>query len=427
MTRKTEANRPDRSFRRLTVTRPGEVVEMDSTVLDVMVRMPDGSIRRPELTYAVDVATWSILGTLVMPKTSRGTDLGATVLGLSLLRPQDRPGWKNVTASLEDIFGTTGEWRDQLEAAAVALPRIVPESITVDRGKNFTSVAFAAACRAMEISQVFANPRTPTDKPHVESGFRSIRLGFVQFLAGYTGGSLNKRGVNLESSAVWTLAELRALLEFWVLSEWQNTPQSGLRMSSAPQQLLTPNQMFAALGGSEPVAQTGGLEFEQYLGLLPIVWRTVQPYGVNVHGFTYDSERVHPYRGQRSGLSGEANGRWEIRVDVTCPDRVWFRDHRSCEWLELSRVTPLAARPVLGVAETAVPAVPTRAFDLVRAIHEVQSTRIAAKPQCVNDKSEPFESSVVPLRLLPREEPLETDQAEHRAAQASARRLRVLE
>jgi hypothetical protein len=185
--------------------------------------------------------------------------------------------------------------------------------------------------------------------------------------------------------------------------------------------------MFAALGGIEPGAQTGGLEFEQYLGLLPIVWRTVQPYGVNVHGFTYDSERVHPYRGQRSGLSGEANGRWEIRVDATCPDRVWFRDHRNREWLELNRVTPLAARPVLGSAETAVPAIPTRAFDLVRAIHEVQSARIAAKPLHVSDTTEPSESSVAPLRLLPREEPLPTDQVEHTAAQASVRRLRVLE
>jgi len=44
-TRQSLANRPDRPFRQLTAGRPGEIVEIDSTPLDVMVMLDDGGPR----------------------------------------------------------------------------------------------------------------------------------------------------------------------------------------------------------------------------------------------------------------------------------------------------------------------------------------------------------------------------------------------
>ncbi|WP_167049788.1 transposase family protein [Microbacterium halimionae] len=94
---------------------------------------------------------------------------------------------------------------------------IVPESVTVDRGKVFIGSTFTAACERLEISQTRANPKQGTDKPHVESGFKRIREGFVQYFAGYTGGTISNRGDDPRAEAVWTLSEVQLLLDLWVI------------------------------------------------------------------------------------------------------------------------------------------------------------------------------------------------------------------
>lgn len=55
-TRRTQANRPDRSWGRQAPARPGELVEIDSTPLDLMVLCPDGTMSRADLTVAISVA-----------------------------------------------------------------------------------------------------------------------------------------------------------------------------------------------------------------------------------------------------------------------------------------------------------------------------------------------------------------------------------
>jgi len=56
-TRQSLANRPDSPFRQLTAGRPGELMQIDSTPLDVMVLLDDGIPGRVELTGMVDLAT----------------------------------------------------------------------------------------------------------------------------------------------------------------------------------------------------------------------------------------------------------------------------------------------------------------------------------------------------------------------------------
>ncbi|WP_191892067.1 hypothetical protein [Streptomyces griseoaurantiacus] len=54
-----------------TVMAPGELVMMDSTVLDAFVVLDDGVVERPELTIALDVATRSICAAVLRPKGTR--------------------------------------------------------------------------------------------------------------------------------------------------------------------------------------------------------------------------------------------------------------------------------------------------------------------------------------------------------------------
>jgi hypothetical protein len=56
-TRQTMASQPKRPYGTYTVIRPGQLMEMDSTPLDIAVRLPRGVVGRIELTGLIDVGT----------------------------------------------------------------------------------------------------------------------------------------------------------------------------------------------------------------------------------------------------------------------------------------------------------------------------------------------------------------------------------
>jgi putative transposase len=56
-TRRSLAQRPEAPFSTLTVLRPGEVMQIDSTPLDIAVVLDDGVVGRVELSAVVDIAT----------------------------------------------------------------------------------------------------------------------------------------------------------------------------------------------------------------------------------------------------------------------------------------------------------------------------------------------------------------------------------
>ncbi|WP_299086767.1 Mu transposase C-terminal domain-containing protein [uncultured Microbacterium sp.] len=429
-TRRSKALRPDRTFRGMPVTRPGELVEIDSTPMDVVALRADGSRCRPELTYAIDVATSTICATLIREGATKSVDVGAVLLSRILTPLKKRPGWASTREHAGTLFGpgflpTDDEW-DEL---AGTMPLIVPEAVTVDRGKVFIGSTFTAACERREISQIIANPRQPTDKPHVEGGFRRIRDGFVQYLAGFSGGSVADRGANPESEAVWTVDELQILLDLWVLTTWQTKPQSGLRLPDIPRRTLSPNQMYQALSVAAPQVPVG-LSEADYIALMPMEWRTIQPYGINLHSLTYDSEMLHPFRGRTSGLSGAARGRWEVRYDPYNLRQIWVRDHHADRWITanwtLSTMTdqPLS-REVLHAARANLASDDVRAassIDLLKEVSRLQDERARTRKQSARAKRTPPEPV---LRLV--DDPVVSDSTSSVAQVPISERLRILE
>lgn len=382
VTRRSKAVRPDRTFRPLKPSRPGEVVEIDSTPLDVFVLFPDGTVGRPELTYALDVATGTLCGTLLKAKPAKGVDIGAVLLTRMLTRPHTQPWWADAVRLAKSLVAPNSpHLESELEEMAAHAPLIVPESVTVDRGKVFVGTTFTAACERLEISQTRANPRQGTDKPHIEGGFKRIREGFVQYLSGYTGGNVQDRGADPRADAVWTLNEVQLLLDLWVITTWQTTPQSGLRLPGMPRRTLSPNQMYAALSAAAPQAPVH-LTRDEYIALLPLAWRTVQPYGINFDGLTYDSDDLHPMRGRRSGVGGEAAGKWEVRYDPYNLRQIWVRDHWNDRWVTAHwGLAPQSEHPfsheVLRAAQRAVAreqSQPTT-LDLLEHINRVQRSQ----------------------------------------------------
>ena len=335
-TRRTQANRPDRDYGHQVPSRPGQLVEIDSTPLDVLVLYPDGGSGRVDLTLALDVATRTILAAILSPVATKAVD-AALLLARAMTPPMAQPGWADAVRFSRSLLpeGALAEPEVQTEQLRER-PVVSIESVTIDRGRVFVSNTFLAACERLQISVVKAAPRTPTDKPHVERMFGSINTLFTQYLTGYTGPNVVRRGNDVASEALWPLAQVQDLLDQWIVQCWQNRPHSGLRLPAVPQQHLTPNEMLDALSTVAPGVAVV-FDTDDYIALLPRVWRTVQRYGINFSGLTYDSPDLGPFRNVRSGLrSPEACDKWEVRYDPYRMNRVYLRNHEAGCWVEVA-------------------------------------------------------------------------------------------
>lgn len=322
-TRRSLANRPAGPFGTVQAARPGELVQIDTTPLDVMVLLEDGVSARVELTILVDLATRTICSGLLRPHGTKAVD-AALLLARALVPEPMRPGWPEALrmrasrlphAELAAV--------DSRLADAAAKPVITPETIVCDRGAVFLSETFSSACARLGISLQPAHPRTPTDKGVVERTFSSINTLFCQYVAGYTGRDPTRRGRDVDAQAVWSLAQLQDLFDQWVLAGWQPRPHDGLRHPELPRSALSPNEMYAALvaaAGYLPLALSAG----DYLELLPVGWRQVTAEGIRLGSLTYDCSELNPYRGQPSTHRAKG-GRWAVHHDPYDLGQVWIR------------------------------------------------------------------------------------------------------
>ena len=217
VTRRGLAGRPQRMFSQACPAAPGELMEIDSTPLDVLVLLDDGVPGRVELTGLIDVATRTVPAAVVSP-TAKSVD--ASVLLARALTPEPmRPGWP---ASLAMAHSALPYDRllgiDERLDHAAARPVITPDTIVIDHGSVFVSDNFRASCRHLGISIQPAHLATGSDKPHIEKMFSSLGTLFCQFAAGYLGRSADRRGRHVEGQPLWSLMQMQDLLDEWLIS-----------------------------------------------------------------------------------------------------------------------------------------------------------------------------------------------------------------
>jgi len=330
-TRRSLADRPEGPFGEADAWAPGELMQMDSTPLDVLVRLDDGVVGRVDLTGMIDVATRSVTAAVLRPTTK---SVDASVLLARTVTPEPmRPGWAQALAMSRSAlpYRRLLDIDARLEHAA-ARPVIIPETIVVDHGKVFVSRNFRASCNFLGINFQPAHEGSGWEKGHIERMLGSVASLFAQFVAGYAGSSVERRGRHVERQAAWPVLELQDLLDEWIVT-WQNRPHDGLRDPAHPGRAFTPNEKYAALvetAGYVPVA----LSADDYIELLPATWRAVNAYGVKIKYRTYDDEALNPLRLQRSGVR-ERRDLWEIHYDPYDVSRIWVRDHWQGGWITL--------------------------------------------------------------------------------------------
>ncbi|MFJ7250949.1 Mu transposase C-terminal domain-containing protein [Kitasatospora sp. NPDC098652] len=326
VTRRSKAHGASAPFGEWTVSAPGEVMQIDSTPLDVLVRLDNGVVGKVELTGMIDVATRTLSAAVLRPTTK---SVDASVLLARTVTPElMRPGWVEALKMSRSVLPHRRllSLDERLEHAA-AKPVIVPEMIVCDHGKVFISRNFRASCRFLEIDFQPTHKGAPFQKGHIEKMLGSVATMFAQFLPGYTGRNTDQRGRHPEQENLWSLPELQELLDEWIIAQWHNRPHEGLRDPDHPGRLFTPNQKYAALVescGYVPVALSG----QDYVELLPAAWRAVNSYGVRINNRTYDSPELGPMRLRDSGVTAK-RGLWEVHRDPYDASRVWVRDHRA--------------------------------------------------------------------------------------------------
>ncbi|NEN07756.1 transposase [Diaminobutyricibacter tongyongensis] len=325
---------PKRSFGDTRKYFPGQYVEIDSTPLDAFVYDEDGNVGRPILTIMVDVCTRTIVAhsfRIVAAKAVDHAFLLAQALTPRRLRPNSDQQWRAVLQRFPWVELVSEEERDSLDNTR---PFIAPDSITVDHGTDYTGTTFEAACDLYEVSLLYAAPGTPTDKNHVERTFDTIKRGFVEHLATFTGGSPGHRG-SIEDEPLLDLVTLDQLFDEWVTRVYQNSPHDGLFDPFRPSVTLTPNEMYAAtwdLSPSQPVP----MDTIDYIALLPASRRQIQAQGIQFENRFYDSLALQALRNHapRMDSTGNPINSWELRANPYDPRAIWVLTPEN-DWLEV--------------------------------------------------------------------------------------------
>lgn len=334
--RRRHSSRPAPPFTPTVVLRPGELVMLDSTPLDVMVVLADGVTGSVELTIALDVATRSICAAILRPVGTRSVD--AAVLLAQMVTPMRmRPGWEAALAMSCSVipYERLVSLDARLEGAA-ARPVITPETVVVDQGSVFVSASFVAACESLGVSVQPAPPANGPAKGHVERTFRTIGDRFSQYVAGYTGSDVTQRGSNVEDEACWTLPQVQELLDEWLVADWQHRSHASLRHPLAPKLAVSPNEMWAALVG---VTGYVPLSADNYIELMPVKRLGINDYGIRFDYRTYDHQVLNPHRRRRSTAG---DGMWEVHHNPYDPHQIWVRlpdGWQEVPWIHRERVS----------------------------------------------------------------------------------------
>ena len=88
------------------------------------------------------------------------------------------------------------------------------------------------------------------------------------------------------------------------------------------------------------IARAGRIEIPRdpdlRLEFLPLKWRTIKHYGVEIGGLRYNGPAVARYRDRTSPYQGARSGLWPFAVNPDDVSRIYFRDPGDGRWHELA-------------------------------------------------------------------------------------------
>ena len=327
------AGRPATPYGHLRAERIGEYVLLDTTKLDVFA-LDRLTLRWVplELTIALDLCTRSIVGVRLSPVSTKAVDAALVLFETLTANSRSHTSMGLLPyGGVPKVLLVDSELVDMDSAAG--LPGTATETIVIDHGKIYMSEHVRAVCERLGISIQPARVLTSTDKAVVERFFRTLREDLLNALPGYKGPDVYSRGKDAEGQAFYFIDEMEALIRDWLVRRYHTSVHDGVREPSVPRLPLSPNDMWnmrAATHGTLQVPRRADLT----LDFLPVAWRTIQHYGVEVNGLRYDGPALEGFRGVSSPYAKQG-GKWPIRFDPEDGARVYFQRPDDLSWSQL--------------------------------------------------------------------------------------------
>ncbi|GGL86663.1 transposase [Curtobacterium citreum] len=317
-TKSSHANRPRGRYdytRR--ASRPGERVQMDATILDVMcIDRLTGRRFRPEMVAAIDEYTGCILGFLLR-ETTRQEDVAAVIA--QTLRPQPiRPEWGELAEW--PYHGVPGTLQLPFKATKPKAPTILPEKIVIDNGAPFASHHITYICAKLGIGLEPTRPYRGVEKPKMERFWGTLNTGLLQFLPAHTSGSVDGRGLDVDQDAVLFTDEAADIIGEWIARVYHLRPHRGLRLPGSMKSGASPYEMYCA--GIERAGMiVAHTDPKLWLRILPSAGRTIGAKGVSLRGLVYDA----PILAEYEGVSGpEHGGKWRFHYEPGDARQIYF-------------------------------------------------------------------------------------------------------
>ncbi len=288
-------------------SRPLEVVEIDHTLLDVMVvdRRYGVTLGRPWLTVALDRHTRLPVG---------------MCLGF------EPPGYLTVMRCLRHLIMPKGYVRERFPDIEGDWPcHGLPETIVVDNGKEFHSESFRDACSRLRVAIQYCVAGEPWLKGKVERFFGTLARDVIHRLPGTTFSNIRQRGeYKSQELAQVTIDELDHKLHQWICDLYAESFHTGL--------LKAPRAAWQdALSTWEPQLPTERGDLD--ILVAAATERMVRRDGVELWGLVYGSEGLSElYR----KLRGNSASKVRVKYDPGCIDKVWVEDRERHVWIEAS-------------------------------------------------------------------------------------------
>jgi putative transposase len=164
--RRSALSAPSEDLGSLVAERPGEFVAIDTTRLDVFAIDPfTFQWVGLDLTAALDVCTRSILAFRLTPFSTQGVDLVLLLSDLLSPTPVDGRWPADVPYPYCGVPENLVLRAFELPAGTPLAPRptVRPGTVVIDRGRNYQSVTFMAACEYLRINVQSARPYRGSD------------------------------------------------------------------------------------------------------------------------------------------------------------------------------------------------------------------------------------------------------------------------
>jgi putative transposase len=251
-------------------TVPLERVEIDHTCADIIVideqdLLPLG---RLTLTYCLDTATRCPLG---------------YYLGF------EPPSYLSVKECLYHAICPKLGMSERYDTEHDWVAHGIPYTLVIDNGKEFIGQDLEDACNLLGIILQYTPVKTPHFKAAVERMFGTLNTGLLHSLPGTTFSNIAQRSdYNSLKQACISLNELDKMMNIFLIDIYAENFHRGIQ--GIPARLwekATENGFFPRVPPS----------VEELLVLLGrVAYRTVQPYGIELHCLRYNSSELTPLR-----------------------------------------------------------------------------------------------------------------------------------